>query len=805
MERNILTVFLASPGDLQEERNIARSSVERFNKILPRKIGWQIELLGWEETPPGYSRPQNLINRDVDSCDLFVGILWRRWGQNTGKYSSGFEEEFIRACDRRRKTGKPEIWLYFKTIDEENVKDPGDQLKKVLKFKKKQIELKELLFKEFNDSGNWDKLIYDNLLVYVLGLSASESQIEIQEQSVILDSSKRVQETKEAKIDIKKVVYPPALINLFDQVSLKLKEEKQVSFNFWDRTRLFLQSSAWFSEIHLGKIFGVHELNLVYNQRKNWEISDSESIFLTRSSIGDFDNNRPGWFWLKEKREGEVNTYLKWLLINDSNVFVRRGAINLLGDTHYKADLDILKKGLNDTDEYVIIEAISLIKNTKNIKCINFIEPFTNHKDSLIHDKAIEAKIELLYLKSPNEGFAYLIETGAKIPVSLNTKIENLDLDVDNNLIIKAAKNSEVSIRRLCAKYLRKAKLLSIDICKELLKDPDAVVRKEGVLGLIDLDEKIDMDFIRKIFPVPKELDSTPEQYAWILSRDEVKSDDFIPILLEKFTPEKLLAEIDFYEIKGIEAYKILAVKHFRFLKERIRADLDSEFETLKSESENKWIEIDGDFGKKLSKEINSKPEVINFYRERYILAALAGLSIHGKKEDVKYAREYLSNKKYEEDNFEALKIILHFGDKSDIEMLDKIALNSYEKTKMIAIEALFKFSEDRDSRLALIINKDETIYKTSLQMLLKYDLPYKIEIARILLKSEIEDRRLDGLAILLHYLNETELEKFLDEYLKQDTYYYNVVTWLDKCLYAVGIFKDLFKSKMLARLEKSN
>jgi len=740
--------------------------------------------LGWEETPPGYSRPQNLINRDVDSCDLFVGILWRRWGQNTGKYSSGFEEEFIRACDRRRKTGKPEIWLYFKTIDEENVKDPGDQLKKVLKFKKEQIELKELLFKEFNDSGNWDKLIYDNLLVYVLGLSASESQIEIQEQSVILDFSKRVQETKEAKIDIKKVVYPPALINLFDQVSLKLKEEKQVSFNFWDRTRLFLQSSAWFSEIHLGKIFGAHELNLVYNQRKNWEISDSESIFLTRSSIGDFDNNRPGWFWLKEKREGEVNTYLKWLLINDSNVFVRRGAINLLGDTHYKVDLDILKKGLNDTDEYVIIEAISLIKNTKNIKCINFIEPFTNHKDSLIYDKAIEAKIELLYLKSPNEGFAYLIETGAKIPVSLNTKIENLDLDVDNNLIIKAAKNSEVSIRRLCAKYLRKAKLLSIDICKELLKDPDAVVRKEGVLGLIDLDEKVGMDFIRKLFPEPKE--SNISALAFALTTAEVKSDDFIPILLEKRTPEDLLSQIDFYKVSGAEAYKILAKKHFQFLKGRIRLDLDSEFETLKSESENKWIEKYGDVGKTISKGL--KPEVINFCRGRYILAALAGLSIHGKKEDVKYAREYLSNKKYEGDKFGALKIILRFGDKSDIEMLNKIVLNSYGETKRIAIEALFKFSEDRDSRLALIINKDETIYKTSLQMLIEYNLPYKIEIAKILLKSEIEDRRLDGLSILISSLNEIELEKFLDDYLSQG-----------------GAFKDLFKSKMLSRLEKSN
>ena len=801
MQRNILTVFLASPGDLKEERDIVRKSVERVNKILSRKVGWQIDLLGWEDTLPGYSRPQTLINIYADSYDLFIGVLWRRWGQNTGKYSSGFEEEFIRACDRHKKTGKPEIWLFFKKIDEKSVEDPGPQLAKVLKFKEEQIGLKELNYKEFSDSVSWEKLIFDEMLTYVLSLSVSEPQTEIQEQSVLLDTSKGGKDTKEAEIDVEKVAYPSALINLFDQVNLKLKGEKRVSFNFWDRTRLFLQSSAWFSEIHLGEIFGIHELNLIYTQRNNWEISESERLFIAHSFIGYFSNNRPGWFWLRDMNEEEVNNLLKWLLVNDLNVFVRRGAINLLGDTHYKADLDILKKGLKDTDEYVIIEAINLIKNTKNIKYINLLEPFTNHKDSLIRDKAIEAKIELLYLNSPNEGFSYLIKTETKIPLLLNSKIENLDLGVDDKLIIEAVKSSEVAIRRFCAKYLRKAKLLSKDICKELFKDPDMLVKKEGVLGLIDLGEKIDMDFIRKIFPAPKELNSTPEQTAWILSRAEVKSDDFIPILFEKRTPEDLLSQIDFYEINGVEAYKILAKKHFQFLKGRIRLDLDSEFETLKSESENKWIEKYGDVGKTISKSLN-KPELINFYRGRYILAALAGLSIHGKKEDVKYAREYLSNKKYEGDKFEALKIILHFGDKLDIEMLNKIALNSYGETKRIAIEALFKFSEDRDSRLALIINKDETIYKTSLQMLLKYDLPYKIEIAEILLKSEIEDRRLDGLAILLNYLNETELEKYLDDYLKQDTYYYNIVTWLDKCLYAVGVFKDLFKSKMLARLK---
>lgn len=134
MQRNILTVFLASPGDLKEERDIVRKSVERVNKILSRKVGWQIDLLGWEDTLPGYSRPQTLINIYADSYDLFIGVLWRRWGQNTGKYSSGFEEEFIRACDRHKKTGKPEIWLFFKKIDEKKCRGSGSSISKSLEI-----------------------------------------------------------------------------------------------------------------------------------------------------------------------------------------------------------------------------------------------------------------------------------------------------------------------------------------------------------------------------------------------------------------------------------------------------------------------------------------------------------------------------------------------------------------------------------------------------------------------------------------------------------------------------------------------
>jgi hypothetical protein len=62
--------------------------------LLAGAIGWHVELLGWEDTLPGASRPQDKINEDVDRCELFLGLLRRRWGEPPGgKWSTGFEED----------------------------------------------------------------------------------------------------------------------------------------------------------------------------------------------------------------------------------------------------------------------------------------------------------------------------------------------------------------------------------------------------------------------------------------------------------------------------------------------------------------------------------------------------------------------------------------------------------------------------------------------------------------------------------------------------------------------------------------
>ena len=82
-ELKVLNVFLASPGDLPDERSKAKEVVDELNQTA-RLLGWRIELLGWEDVAPGYVRPQSKINEHVDTCNLFVGLLYKRWGQPTG-------------------------------------------------------------------------------------------------------------------------------------------------------------------------------------------------------------------------------------------------------------------------------------------------------------------------------------------------------------------------------------------------------------------------------------------------------------------------------------------------------------------------------------------------------------------------------------------------------------------------------------------------------------------------------------------------------------------------------------------------
>ena len=152
--RKIVKVFLASPGDLADERRAAKTVVDEDNSLTADEFGYQVELVGWEDTVSVYGRPQATINRDLERCELFLGLMWKKWGTPpdvSGPYSSGFEEEFETSVQRRLSDGRPEISLLFKEIDPAFLVDPGEDLKKVLAFKERLVAEKRILFEGFAD------------------------------------------------------------------------------------------------------------------------------------------------------------------------------------------------------------------------------------------------------------------------------------------------------------------------------------------------------------------------------------------------------------------------------------------------------------------------------------------------------------------------------------------------------------------------------------------------------------------------------------------------------------------------------
>ncbi len=139
-----LRVFMASPGDLTDERDALRNLERRLNAMF-RGRGVCVSIEGWEEVQPDAGAPQELINPLVHDCDVFVGLLNARWGTPTDNDSSGFSEEFNIALKRRKEGGYTlAIGMYFRDIDPERLRDKGPQLQSVLAFKER-VETERLV------------------------------------------------------------------------------------------------------------------------------------------------------------------------------------------------------------------------------------------------------------------------------------------------------------------------------------------------------------------------------------------------------------------------------------------------------------------------------------------------------------------------------------------------------------------------------------------------------------------------------------------------------------------------------------
>jgi len=117
-----LRIFVASPGDVLDEWERLRLVADELDRTLADSLGQSLELLDWRDVVPSMGRPEQVILDQLkwDAWDIFVGILWTRFGTPPGAihpetgepFLSGTEEEFTLAYHSWQSAGRPRILFY---------------------------------------------------------------------------------------------------------------------------------------------------------------------------------------------------------------------------------------------------------------------------------------------------------------------------------------------------------------------------------------------------------------------------------------------------------------------------------------------------------------------------------------------------------------------------------------------------------------------------------------------------------------------------------------------------------------------
>lgn len=135
-------IFIASPSDLMEDRQSIEEIIKELNLTFGNQNNLVIEQVKWEtHSAPGISNKdvQNVINNDIGTqYDLFIGLMWTKFGTPTKKFGSGTEEEFNIALELFKKNPNSiQILYYFKNSLPQSLQDIiPDELEKVNRFRK---------------------------------------------------------------------------------------------------------------------------------------------------------------------------------------------------------------------------------------------------------------------------------------------------------------------------------------------------------------------------------------------------------------------------------------------------------------------------------------------------------------------------------------------------------------------------------------------------------------------------------------------------------------------------------------------
>lgn len=166
-----IRIFISSPGDVQEERDIARGVIQQLGRTFAGRL--QLQPVLWEELALGADKSfQKGIDLKLSelNLDVAVFILWSRLGSATEplgfgdqvkSFRSGTEREWYlmlqarEDCVKRGLSPRPDILVYTRQDNvsfEERLRGKPDEVKAV--DVQQKLSLAQFVKEEFHDTDS---------------------------------------------------------------------------------------------------------------------------------------------------------------------------------------------------------------------------------------------------------------------------------------------------------------------------------------------------------------------------------------------------------------------------------------------------------------------------------------------------------------------------------------------------------------------------------------------------------------------------------------------------------------------------
>lgn len=793
--RRFIKVFLASPGDLAEERRVAKLIVDDFNSQLADALGYQVELVGWEDTLPGVGRPQAIINRDLDGCDLFIGMLWKRWGTPPGTepYSSGFEEEFDRSMVRNAKEGRPEISLILKDLDAASLADPGDHLKKVIAFKDRVFSEKKLLVGTFQEIRDFEVKFRKCIQGYVISLANKDKTLEAEKDQAPLADAPTTLSTEPGPttpLSVEGAIF----LRHFLTTAEKATDDHPLAAEDVARVRLLSIIAAVNGNDQ--QSLGPHDANFLYKARTKSKFGRRELSGLLDSGLDHFKHeNVPLWHWVAEV-DGFKNNILPICSVvgpNDRRVGALR-AMRLISEPILEEDYfgrkEIVPLWFDKTAETALrLAALEYLSECGLPSDLTYINEEFARNETQTASAAAKAIIRITLRENRRAALEALYNLQpSTVRQELLDELFSRHAEFDDEILLRGLSHRNVLVRTTVIQLLQNRRALSATVAEPLLNDSDAGVRYAALRTLVASGRSFTVEQAKAVLVRQS---SNAGHGLLAMSQTDTEGETF----LERYVAQGF----DGLSVAQLEEEERSTIFNQNAYFALIRRDFKLRGDDLRKAVANQFIDRFESLMEDMNKRYGPATDLIEktralgpYLRKRFTREGLDLICKRFEAADLPLVRNMVSSGSVDY-SFADLQYFERFGEWSDIPLviasLDRPEFGR-KSMSILSIVSSTKYEDAARTLYALGKNRVDDLLTIAMppNLLARIILliPQKVfqglsdSSIAALTRSEIEDVRKFASLKYVRSFSRRRAKKFLEEYMAADQFYYNVIHWFD-------------------------